>query len=195
MRSPQHLTVLAAAALLAWLTAGCVGIPAEALRLGPEPDRQRQLQTRRYEGIAEADLLAACAAVLQDLGFTLEESETRVGLVTASKRFVGRRGPTEREVVIQVAASALVPYLVPLYAYEAAVGIKEPQIVRVSLVARPATAGGPRTGLVRVTFQRVVYQSANFDHIKSVQPMTDPATYQAFFERLSQSVFLEAQSL
>ena len=38
--------------------------------------KQRQLETRRYDGIQEASLIAASANVLQDLGFNLENSET-----------------------------------------------------------------------------------------------------------------------
>ena len=47
----------------------------EALTLSSESLKDRQLQTRIFEDIDEVKLLTACAAVLQDLGYTINESE------------------------------------------------------------------------------------------------------------------------
>jgi hypothetical protein len=71
--------------LIALLLCACQSTPAPAvLELPPESLADRQMQTRRFEGVAEADLLSACAAVLQDLGFNLDESEAELGLIVAS---------------------------------------------------------------------------------------------------------------
>ena len=48
---------------------GCQSIPKDALSLSPEALAERQLQTRKYETKDEAKILAACAGLLQDLGF------------------------------------------------------------------------------------------------------------------------------
>jgi hypothetical protein len=61
------------------------GIPKEALQITPETLEQRQLQTRRFDTSDEAELLSASAALLQDLGFNLDESETDLGVIVASK--------------------------------------------------------------------------------------------------------------
>ena len=45
----------------------------------------RQMQTRVYEMSDELSLLSAGVAVLQDMGFAVDESETKLGIVTASK--------------------------------------------------------------------------------------------------------------
>ncbi len=45
----------------------------------------RQMQTRRIDGISEKDLLNASVGVLQDLGFEIDEAETKLGLIVASK--------------------------------------------------------------------------------------------------------------
>jgi hypothetical protein len=58
------------------LAACRTGIPKEALMLSPESLQDRQLQTRIFETDDEKKLLAAAAAVLQDTGFTIEDSET-----------------------------------------------------------------------------------------------------------------------
>ena len=69
------------------LVAGCQTAPPErALQLPAASLEVRQQQTRRFEDIDEAQLLAASAGVLQDLGFSLDESEVDLGLIVASKR-------------------------------------------------------------------------------------------------------------
>src|SRR5512136_2281780 len=79
-------------------------IPADALILSPESLEQRQIQTRKFDTNDEAKVLSACAALLQDTGFNLDRSETRLGLIVASK---------ERSAVSagQIAASVLLAFL------------------------------------------------------------------------------------
>ena len=75
---------LALAALL--LVTGCqTGIPADALDLKPDSLERRQLESRRFDGSKESDILAACSGVAQDLGFTIDEAETKLGVMVASK--------------------------------------------------------------------------------------------------------------
>jgi len=45
----------------------------------------RELSTRQFEGVSEADLLSASAGVLKDLEFSIEEVETGLGLITGTK--------------------------------------------------------------------------------------------------------------
>src|SRR5512139_4031007 len=65
---------------------GCETLPDTAMELPPDSLKLRQLQTRRVEGIDETALLAASVGVLQDLGFNIDESETRLGVIVASKK-------------------------------------------------------------------------------------------------------------
>ena len=59
------------------LLCGCVtGIPKGALSLSPQTLEWRKLQSKRFETKDEKKILQACAALLQDLGFSLEDSET-----------------------------------------------------------------------------------------------------------------------
>ena len=46
---------------------------------------QRQLQTRRFDTTDEQKILKTCAALLQDTGFTIDESEAKLGIMIASK--------------------------------------------------------------------------------------------------------------
>ena len=68
----------------------------------------------------------------------------------------------------------------------------ERQRIRVSLVTRPAAATAD-VHLVRVTFQRLVWDSEN--EISKIEGLVEPALYQEFFAKLSKSIFLEAHEI
>lgn len=175
----------AAAAAAAILLSSCVAIPKDALVLSPDTLERRQLQTRRFESKDERELLMAAAGVLQDLGFNIDESETRLGVIVASK---------DRSAVSagQVVGAVLLALL-----GGGPTAVDKTQKIRVSLVARPAGSGGDSNAvqahLVRVTFQRIVRNTD--DKVTRVESIEDAVIYQEFFEKLSKSVFLEAQSI
>jgi len=164
--------------------AGCVQIPENTFVVTPELIQQRQLETRRYDGIKEADLIAASANVLQDLGFILENSETRLGVLTANK---------QRDAIHagEVAAAIIVALL-----GGGAMAISKDQTIRVALVVRPVIDSNGKamseSHFVRVTFQRLVRLT---DNSTRVETLREPELYRDFFERLSKSVFLEAQKI
>src|SRR5436190_15831018 len=101
---------LARVTLLAGLLltlAGCGGIPAGALMLPAQSTQSRELQTHHYDGVKETTLLAASAGVLQDLGFNLDESESKLGVVTASRKLTSRRPLNGGEILKDVMWIAL----------------------------------------------------------------------------------------
>ena len=155
-------------------------LPDTALELPPESIQDRQMQTRRFDGISEADLLAACAGVLQDLGFNLDESEAALGLIVASK---------ERS-AYEPAQATMKGLLDLLFSLD--IEIDKEQRIRASLVSRPVPSVS-NSFQVRVTFQRIVWNTAN--EISKREELNEPELYQQFFERLSKSVFLEAHSI
>jgi hypothetical protein len=72
--------------LMLSLMTGCVAsTPKDALKLSPESLANRQLQTRRYDTGNDNAVLIAANAVLQDLGFNLDETDPELGVVVASK--------------------------------------------------------------------------------------------------------------
>lgn len=161
------------------ILAACVQtVPKEALQLNEESLGLRQLQTRAFNTSNESNLLTAGAGVLQDLGFSIDESETHLGVIVGSK---------DRDAVEagQVAGAILVAALTGV-----AVPIDEKQKIRASLVTRPT--GKERTNF-RVTFQRVVWNTNG--QISKTESIEDPKIYQEFFEKLSKAVFLEANQI
>ena len=159
---------------------GCESIPKDALQMNEATIQQRQLQTRMYDTSDETKILSASASLLQDLGFTLDKSETKVGLIVASK---DRDATNAAQVTGAVLLTALsgVPCT-----YD------KQQKIRVSIVTHPAYEG--KGGMsVRVTFQRVVRD--NYDRITKLERLNDSELYTGFFEKLSKAVFLEAHNI
>src|SRR5689334_21978890 len=79
-----RLWIMAAGCLvLATQVTGCVAHtqPDELFQLKAESAANRAMQTRGFETRDEAELLSASAAVLQDLGFQVEESVREVGFL------------------------------------------------------------------------------------------------------------------
>ena len=186
-RMPRFFKLSIAAFLsLTIAIVGCASIPKDFLKLSPNSLEKRQLQTRQYDTIDEELIISSCAGVLQDLGFMLEESETKLGLIVASKD----RDATNAG---QVALATLSVILSALggsssNAYET---IDDVQKIRASVVTKPSLDGSKM--VVRVTFQRIVWNKRG--DISRMETIDDSKLYQGFFERLSKSIFLEAQKI
>lgn len=172
----------AAAGVAAALLAGACQqtIPKEALQLSAESLEDRQLQTRRFETGDETKILQASAALLQDLGFTLEESETKLGLIVGSKdRDATNPGQVAMVFLVALLGGGAMPH-------------DRNQKMRASVVTRPI--GEDKTQMaVRVTFQRVVWNTQG--QVTKAERINDPEVYLEFFSKLSKSVFLEAHEI
>lgn len=173
--------LLVLAGIVALTLFGCKTIPKDALKLTPESLEKRTLQTRKYEGVSEADILAASAGVIQDLGFNIDESETKLGVIVGSKdRDAKETGQVLAAVFITLLGGKAGP-------------IDDKQKMRVSLVVRPAHEDDAKNHFVRVTFQRMVWNTQG--QISRVEGLDDPEMYQEFFDRLSKAVFLEGHKI
>jgi len=155
---------------------GCQTIPKDALTLSLEAKvlAQRQIQTRKYQTPDEAKILAACAGLLQDMGFNIDESETKLGLISSSKlRSANNTGQIIVDLLTGVPAERI-------------------QKMRACIVTRPVGENGEYVA-VRVTFQRIVWDIEG--NVTRYESLTDPKIYQEFFDKLSKAVFLESQEL
>jgi len=165
---------------------GCVSIPTDLFVLQPNSLERRQLQSRQYETTDEQKIITASAGVLQDLGFTIDESETKLGLIVASKdRSAVNPGQVALASIAVLAAAMAGTYSDAYYRTD------KSQKLRVSVVTK-LSEDGSKT-LVRVTFQRLVWNVR--EQISKMETLSDPDLYQGFFEKLSKSIFLEEQEI
>ncbi len=187
--------VMASAVCLGLLGCAGAGLPpeVEALQLPPSMAADREMQTRLFETDSELQLLNAGTGVLQDMGFVVDESEKRLGLVTASKTVRATQSFSDMlsDTANYLVAVALTAGLVALIAPD---GPPTPlvQNVRVSLTTSPSTT---REGAfqARVLFDRTVY-SIKDEQMES-GTLRIAEVYEEFFDMLTKSVFLEAEHL
>jgi hypothetical protein len=176
--------ILLAAGLMLLLNNCAPQIPRDVLLLSPEGLSQRQLQSRQFD-TDEQTLLSASAALLQDLGFMIEESEPAYGLIFCSKH----RDATRTEQVIGAVALGLLTGVVP--------PVDRDQWIRVSLVTQPivvdAVVPSKCRTAVRVSFQRIVRNDRGLASRR--ESVVEPQMYREFFDKLAQSLFLEANAL
>ncbi len=159
---------------------GCVPtVPPDALALQPEALALRRLQTRRFDTSDEKEILRASLGVLQDLGFEIDESESKLGVLVASK---DRDATDPMQITAGIAISVFAGGPPP--------PVDRNQRIRASLVTRVLSA---HEAQVRVTFQRTVWNTEG--GISRAESLTDPELYQEFFSKLSKSLFLEAHGI
>jgi hypothetical protein len=156
----------------------------EALTLAPEYLSDRRLQTRMFEDTDEKRLLTASAAVLQDLGFTIDETEVRCGVIVCSRdRDVTETGQVVLSITLEILLSAL-----------AGTPVSVPYDTRQKILASLVTAPFDHQGVVvRITFHQIVWNSDG--KITKNNQVNDSQIYQEFFAKLSKSVFLVAHEI
>ncbi|MFO0779718.1 MAG: hypothetical protein U0223_19175 [Nitrospira sp.] len=179
---------------------GCVAQtqPAELFRLEPESAANRAVQTRLFETKDGTELLSASAAVLQDLGFQVEESVREVGFLRATKERSAREyGQDITRFLVFLLSTPLMlvqqpPIVMPVDLH---------QKIAATLVTRPINPETTRQE-VRVVFYRVVWKGGGSSGQQGIPPgeqrmemLRDPVMYQTFFAKLSKAVFLEPFAL
>ncbi len=158
----------------------CVQIPKDALKLSPSSLEDRQLQSRVYEDVSEAQILSASVGIIQDLGAKITETETDLGLIVGEKM----RDATDPGQIVGAIFLALLG---------SSVAIDKQQKIKFSLVTTPASSQREsRRWLVRLTIQRIVWNTQN--QVSRIEAVKDPDIFQGFFEKLDKSLFLEKQT-
>lgn len=176
--------------LVLFLCLGIIGcaasIPKGFLKPSEGYLESRQLQMRQYDTTNQEQIITAVAGVLQDLGFTLDESESQLGLVSASKK----ADATNKG---QMFFAGLVDVLNALGGTpsNASATCDASQVVKASVIVK-LSLDGSKT-VARVTFQRVVWNVSG--QINKVESIKEPEIYQKFYDSLSKAIFLEAQKI
>lgn len=235
---------------LVFALAGCQPhVPDDVLLLSPQSLADRQMQTRRFETSDRMAMLAAATAVLQDLGFTLEQSEASLGLLVGSKTRDATSGAQIAGAVLiaalgggsvpidatqQIRVSMVIRTMQPVGKKATASTIKPlreseiatiqakvakviaaelrghygaevrqrlaeqlaaetAQRLRDGMAERIALAADGSEAVVRVTFQRMIVDTAG--RVTRAEQINDTTIYQQFYDKLAQAVFLEAHEL
>ena len=165
---------------------GCATVPKDVLKPSEDYLAKRQNQMRKYETTDQTMMLSAVTGVLQDLGFTLDESESKIGLVVASKEAKAvDPGLTTVAVVADILSAIGGTY--SDYTMQA----DATQFVRASVITKPSLEGS--NTVVRVTFQRIVFN--HYGDINRMETVNEEEIYQTFYEMLSKAIFLEAHKI
>ncbi len=178
---------------LSGFLSGClVTVPSDALKLSPESLRVKQLQTRRFDGAVMGDIISAVAGVIQDLGYTIDETESKLGILVGSKQRSAKD-----------AAQITTAVVITLLGGGAPPPVDDKQTIRISVVVRPLKLNQvvdskeldprPQPLIVRVTFQRIVWNTER--EVSRRESIENPKIYRSFFSKLSKSIFLEAHKI
>ncbi|MDH5173190.1 MAG: hypothetical protein OEW92_12280 [Gammaproteobacteria bacterium] len=169
--------------------AGCESIHEEAYRLPPSSQGVREAQTRTFEVPAEANILQASVALMQDMDYNFDTIEYPLGVLSGSKTvdadsIARNAGLVAADIALVILA--VIGGQVPggsLYA-QADDEIK----LTVTMVVLPSLENeGQYTA--RITIRSELVDKS--DHVKKVVMIEDPVVYQEIFEKLSKSLFLE----
>ncbi len=163
-----------------FLQACASGPPADAFRLSPTALEDRQLQSRSFDTLDHKQVMAASAHVLQDLGYALDESNTTLGVLTASKTLEA----TDPGQIVRAVFLAALTGIVS--------ATDDDQQVRVGLVVSQSLQD-PDASIVRITMTRIIWDTEG--EITRREQLRQPALYQAFFDKLSKATFLEAHHI
>lgn len=125
----------------------------------------RQRETRRYEGLSEQELLAACVAVLQDMGFVLTETNAKLGVLTGSKNRKGNVFQTNQDISVTLVINPILDNQ-----------------------GKPI----PKNHYVRVNFNRIISYTNGKDKAEN---LNNPQLFTEFHDKLSKAVFIEGQKL
>ena len=172
--------------ILCFVFVGCETMPKGFLKPSEESVQKRQLEMKQYDTTDETKIMTSVAGVLQDLGFTLDSSETQLGLVAASRQ-------ADAKDAGQIAGAAFLDIAGALFGgySNASARVDKEQRVKACIIVKPSLDG--KKTVVRVTFQRIVWNMSN--QINRVETISDKDVYQKFYDSLSKSIFLEAEQI
>lgn len=174
----QYLATALIACL--FILSGCASLPEDAFKLSPTSLEDRQLQSRKFTTLDNKLLLSSGASVLQDMGYTIDESNVPLGVLSASKKADAKDAG---QIAGAIALALLTGTVTPT---------DDEQKIRICLVIQEAL-DDETSSVARITIQRIVWNTQG--KIARVESINSPELYQAFFDKLSKSTFLEANQI
>ena len=144
------------------------------------------MQTREYSELDDGVILSASVAVLQDMGYAIDEIEAQLGVLSASKR-ADATNKLEAFGTLTVDAVQCVFTLMLACTRKNYMEIDDVQDIRLTLIAAPQRLSGDVR--VRITIQRIIWDKSG--RLSEQETITDPSVYESLFAKLSKAVFLE----
>lgn len=143
----------------------------------------REFQTRTYDSKDMKTIMKAIINTLQDDGFNLSSSNTELGIITAKKEYVVKM-PRGKEIFIRSIYTVAFGILGLLISNS----IVQNQEYCISASANISEFG--KNTKVRINFtENTKKDSSKF------QDVHDSKLYQAFFEKLDKSLFIQTQGI
>jgi hypothetical protein len=160
-------------------------MPPDVFKVGENVVQIRSQEIRRFEGADPTAIYSASAGVLQDMGFTLTETESKLGLLVGTKDRSAVDGTQVALVILAVLAGAR----------DTAIDRNQKFFVSVVVTSVLDEAGRdvPNQYAVRATFSRMVWNTRN--ELTRAEQLRDEDLYSGFFDKLSKAVFLEANKI
>lgn len=173
------------------MMAACETIPRDAFRPSASTLAVRNMQTKEYAAVSDAAILSASTAVLQDMGYAIDEIEEPLGVLSASKR-------ADAASALEHFGAVMADSFTCIFTLTFACNGKnygevgDVQDIRMTLISRP-TLDNDNDVIVRVTIQRIIWDKKG--RVSHQQTITDGDVYESFFEKMSKAVFLEQEGL
>ncbi len=174
---------------------GCVSVqvPYGIFQVPDSTINVRDLQSEVYSEGNEEKVMSACAGALQDLGFNIEESETELGLIVASKtRTAMNKNAFAGAFALDLCIAVMAGYSGSGYSGSSLHRqVDDVQRLKGSVIVSKRVA---KEGyIVRVNFQRIVWNVAG--EISKMETLNAPKLYHGFFEYITKALFLEEHDL
>lgn len=154
----------------------------EALKIGaPRPDaiEIRARQTETFTQVSEQKLLVEATQVLQDLGFTIEESVPRYGVLAGSKdRDATETGQVAGQIALTIGLAVLGVRYSPQW--------DKDQVIRGTITTYPI---GKNETQLRISFERIVTDNKGFSR---VEDLTSGEFSKGFFEKVRSGLAKDA---
>lgn len=156
----------------------CAKVPDDLMKPTAEMLKIRSQQSRTFNVKSDKQLLQASISVLQDMGYSIKESSSDYGVLTAVKE---ANAVSTGQVVGAVAIAVLCGNATP---------IDKTQYITVTMVVLDKCEDGK--AVARTTFQRVIVRT---DNTQYAETLTDQNIYREFYEKLDKALFLEVNNL
>ena len=144
----------------------------------------RSVQTRSFNTLETTRLVAAGTQAMQDLGFTIVEASSEMGVLVGEKyRDATESDQVAGQIALVILFAALGSSYNPVW--------DEEQKIFATLVVQPTGEQG--TSEMRISIDRRIWNNQKV--LWKTEVILDPEVYKEFFDKIGQAAFLEAHQI